>query len=147
MCSRTITSLPARCVSLSAHVHTGCPHPVIYKASQTLALGITLSPPLLLRTLSEHSTYPLTLCGTRIIFLVLKQSWLNLRQTPRSFSHCSSNSLAARRSCWVPAMLDESVRSGDHAGDAFFFINDRIASRVHDMRSGLCRNADLMRSI
>ena len=44
-------------------------------------------------------------------------------------------------------MLDESARSGDHAGDAFFFINDRIASSVHDMRSGLCRNAGLMRSI
>jgi hypothetical protein len=36
---------PARRVSLSAHVHTGCPHiAVIYKASQTLVLSATPSP-------------------------------------------------------------------------------------------------------
>jgi hypothetical protein len=36
---------PARRVSLSTHVHTGCPHiAVIYQVSQTLALNTTPSP-------------------------------------------------------------------------------------------------------
>ena len=60
---------------------------------------ITISP-LLLRTLSERSAFPfpLTPCGTRNIFILLKQSWLNLRQTPRSFSRRSPNSSVVRRS-------------------------------------------------
>ena len=55
--------------------------------------------PLPLRTLSERCAFPfpLTLRGTRIIFLLLKQSWLNLREMPRSFSRRSPNSSVVRR--------------------------------------------------
>ena len=105
-----------RCVSLLVHAHTSCPPiTVIYKACRALALSTTPSS----HCPSERSAFPLTLRATHIIVLVLKQSRLNLRQTSRSFSRCLSNSSARRRGCWDSAILDESARNGDHAGDAF----------------------------
>lgn len=86
-------------VSPSAYVHTSCPHiTVISRHAELESCSYYCTTP------SPHSSFSALLLRSRfavhvtgIIFLVLEQSWLNWRQTQKSFSRCSSNLSAARR--------------------------------------------------
>jgi hypothetical protein len=49
------------------------------------------------RNVVGRECFPLTHRSTCIVFLLLKQSWLNLRQTPRSFLRCSSSNNVAHQ--------------------------------------------------
>jgi len=76
-------------------ISINCSCPLIFAFLKYLAF-ITIPSP---HCPSECSAFPfpLTLHGTPIIFLLLEQSWPNLRQASRPFSRCSSNSSVARR--------------------------------------------------
>jgi hypothetical protein len=54
--------------------------------------------PLFLKTLSSRSAFPLSLRGTRVAFLLLRQfsSSSSSRRRPKASPHYSSNSLLAR---------------------------------------------------
>jgi Guanine nucleotide exchange factor in Golgi transport N-terminal len=61
----------------------------------TLLLQLHLFP-LLLKTLSSRSAFPLSLRGTRVAFLLLKQFPSELETEAKPSSHYSSNLLLAR---------------------------------------------------
>jgi hypothetical protein len=82
-----------------------------------LLLSLPHNPfPLLLITPSKRFASPLSLRGTRAIFLLHKQFPGELEtEVEDSSSHNSSNSLVARLTPGSLGWVDESTRDGDHA--------------------------------
>jgi hypothetical protein len=99
--SRTTANSSARRVSPPLHPSETCMPTVVLKSlscSQHSELLLLLQHylfPLLLKTLSEHSAFPLALRGTRVVLLLLKQFSFELKTEAEVIPN-SSKSLLAR---------------------------------------------------